>query len=433
MLPAKIIVLILAIAVVGTEASQRRRTRLDPSKTSGVTCTTTLNSGGDVNTAITNAAGGSVICLNNGTYTINTTASKSSTVTIKSTTGVGATITTLNASNINNLKFDHLTIESLEISGTSTNNVMVSNSVQSPTAASYWEHDCRDYSGSKNIIYDGNTHTNAYHAQGATLIGLEGRLSITGGNGVSGDRANCGGLIIRNSRFEGTASDTRCSDGIFLQAGNIVIGPGNYFTALYQNGCTAHVDAIQAYDSESGIYVTGNYFYDNQVGLGWYDHYDGNGDLPFEITDNTFDSCHGGDDPYDNMLLSFDDMLIEHNTFYGCSINVGSKAGDPVNVRWTIRNNIFDNGSSINSDSQGGGTGGCGVGCVNSFNLLSNGGSTYLTCTSCVTGTASYSGTPKNLANWSYWLLSGGSPGENAGSDGQDMGTRLLGPYTGPS
>jgi hypothetical protein len=393
-------------------------------------CTTTLTSGGNVNAAITNAVGGAIICLDAGTYTINTSASKSSTVTVKSTTGVSAVISSLQATNTNNLKFDSLTIHTLDVGGSSTNNLTISNNVQTANSnTAYWEVSCNGMSGSKNIVLDGNNHTNTSMQ---TVVGsLEGRLSIGGGGGLSGDQANCGGLIIKNSLFKGAGGslgNNYCSDGIFLQAGNIVIGPGNVFRDLSQTNCVEHIDAIQCYDCESGIYVNGNFFYNNTVILGWYDGYDGAGLLPFEFTNNTAQDCVGGG--YDSWMGSFDDVLISHNTFKNCSFQAGNKSGFPANVRWIIENNNFDGG-----DLEGYGgppVSNCGADCIVRYNLRSNGATLSPAGTNNVIGTAVYTGTPLSIANWAFYLLSGGSPGKSAGNDGFDMGTLFYGPYTGP-
>jgi hypothetical protein len=387
----------------------------------GVSCDTTLTSGGNVNTAITNAAGGDTICLDAGTYSINTTASKASTVTVKSTTGVSAVVTSLTVANVDNLTFDSLTITTLDVSGNGTSGLTVSNSVQTANSAtSYWEVDCRDWTGTKTIVFDGNTHDDTSDA--ATVGGLEGRFNIGGGGGVSGDRANCGGLQIKNSTISGTAGSTICSDGIFLQAGNVLIGPGNHFLDMNQGSCGAHIDAIQCYDCEAGIVIYGNYFEDTTRAIGFYDSFDGVGG-GFEITNNVFDNASGS--PTDEMISigGFEGMLVEHNTFFEMVFGVGTKTGDPANVDWIVQNNSWDNADFDDRGDQPG----CGSNCIVRYNLLSNGGTIYRDDGNNVTGNASYVGTPRTFANWANWQLAASSPGENAGNDTFDMGTLCYG------
>lgn len=395
--------------------------------TVAATCTTTLNSGGDVNTAITNATGGDTICLNTGTYAITVTSvTKSPRVTVKSTSGISATVTLLDLTSVNGLTFTSLTVTDVNIDGNGTNNLTLSRITQSPLTGSYWEIDCGNWTAmARSIVLDGNTHEDAYDQDTDPQGGQEGRLSFVGGSNGSGtEAANCGGLQVKNSLFKGSLAPQRCSDGIFLQAGNIHIGPNNIFTEIYDTGtdCTTHVDAIQCYDCEDGIVIDGNYFHDNKVIFGWYDSFDGDGNEGFQITNNIFANCSGDGVPYDSYLGGLRRVTLAHNTFFNCDLNAGHKVGDPENTEWVVENNIFDNASLNQQESPG-----CGSDCTNRYNLRSNGGSTYLTCSpGCVTGTADYIGVG-SIANWSNWQLDTGSPGKNAGNDGLDMGTLCYG------
>src|SRR5438132_11328463 len=61
------------------------------------TCTTTLSSGANVVTALTNVASGGTVCLNAGSYSYNATVNKGSMTTVTAAAGVDKTRVTFSA------------------------------------------------------------------------------------------------------------------------------------------------------------------------------------------------------------------------------------------------------------------------------------------------------------------------------------------------
>jgi hypothetical protein len=188
--------------------------------------------------------------------------------------------------------------------------------------------------------------------------GKEGRLSVyqtpLGSQPV--------GFTVTNSLFENTTPRVGESDGIQVGANGVVIGPGNTFRGIQQNGFTAHVDAIQGYGQRNTV-ITGNFFINNEVNIGFYDG--GGGET---ITNNVIVRGPSGISHANNVFLSIgSNATVTHNTFKDIQIGHGAKSGDQPNSNWLVQDNIF-----VNADLYtytGGGNGSC-TGCVYNNNLF---------------------------------------------------------------
>src|SRR5262245_34471635 len=95
--------LLLVVAIIAVVAAA-------PASSSAQSCSMTLNPGANVASTIASAAAGSTICLNSGSYgavrVSNVT--KATRVTIRSTTGTGASFTDLSIAAVNGLTFSNL-------------------------------------------------------------------------------------------------------------------------------------------------------------------------------------------------------------------------------------------------------------------------------------------------------------------------------------
>lgn len=382
--------LLLAIGLLGAPAFAQAQA-----------CTQTLNPGANVASAVASAANGAVICLNSGSYgNVNfTNISRSGFVTVRSTSGVGARMSIGEIYGSSFIKLDSLTFDEVAVRECSTD-IQLLNSIWVPGggglgfnyAASCSQSDMR-------LVVDNGTFTSVGRA------GYEGRLSVRGVRG----------LTIRNSLFSGQPSNSAdASDGVMLvgNATNVTIGPGNTFRDIVQSQCgSVHCDAIQMYGNGSGTTITGNYFVNNSVHIG---NYDG-GSPSMKITSNIFD--RGSQSGQHLQIGGVQGMLMEHNTFRGVTLGIGTKSANSQHSGWIVQNNIFDGAAFTASGDQPG----CGSDCVMRSNLKANGGSTTPAGTNTISGTLQYAGVG-SLTNWLGWGLAAGSAGKSAGTDGKDVG-----------
>ncbi|MDT3680715.1 MAG: hypothetical protein ROZ64_18010 [Burkholderiaceae bacterium] len=364
------------------------------------TCTQILDPGANVASAVSAAANGSVICLNSGNYgTVNfTNIKRSGFVTVQSASGLGARMAIGEIYDSRYIKFDSLTFDWVSVRECSTD-IQFLNSTWIPGGGGLVFNYTQPCSQTDmRLLVDNGTFSAVSRA------GYEGRLSAR----------SVSGLTISNSLFEKQPSTSgAASDGIMLvgNSTNVTIGPGNLFRDIVQSQCgSVHCDAIQMYGNGSGTVINGNYFVNNTVHIG---NYDG-GSPNMKIVHNVFD---GGQTGQNLQIGGVRGMLMEHNTFHGVVLGIGTKSGDTQHSGWVVQNNIFDAAKFTASGDQPG----CGSDCVMRFNLKSNGGSTTPTGTNSITANAIYVGTG-SPTNWSGWQLATTSPGKNAGNDGQDMG-----------
>lgn len=366
-------------------------------------CTQTLNPGANVASAISSAANGSTVCLNSGDYgnVKITNIQRSGFVTVKSTSGTGARMSISEIFGSSYIKFDSLTFNSVAVRECSTDIHLLNSTWTSGGGGLAYNYTTSCPQSDMRLVVDNGTF------DGVGRAFLEGRLSVRGVRG----------LTIKNSTFSGQpSSSSAASDGIFLAGGtsNVTIGPGNVFRDILQTQCgSVHCDAIQMYGNGSGTKIIGNYFVNNSVHVG---NYDG-GSPNMTISDNVFDRGPSGQHL---QIGGVKGMLMEHNTFRGVVLGIGTKSANSQHSGWVVQNNVFEGASFSASGDQPG----CGSDCVMRYNLKSNGGSTNPTGTNSLVGSATYSGTG-SLSNWSGWKLAAGSLGKNAGNDGKDMGVVL--------
>ena len=363
------------------------------------TCTTTISPGTNLASAVSSAAAGSTICLNSGNWgsTSLNGIVKTSYVTVRSTTGVGAVVVPTITGGTQFVRLSSLTIAGAAINGANTKHIAVTNSVFTQ------KMDINTIGFNNNdILIDGNTF-NSIGSGGGT----EGRLNVywPGGPGTV-----AAGVTVSNNTFDKGG----CSDGIQLGAYGVVVGPGNYFGSLPQGSCTEHVDAIQGYGQSHSV-IRGNYFVRPRVCLGFYD---GGAAEVFENNVFVGNGVDGTQCVID--LGSLTSTSFKHNTLHNVSPRVGginSSAGGSG----TYTENIM-----VSSSFKAGPSSACSS-CTFTHNLFSSGGNG----TNNLTGTPTFIGgsLPTTLAGWQ---LASSSIGYRAALDATDMGA-LIGATTAPA
>jgi hypothetical protein len=363
------------------------------SQVSWAACNQTLSPGANVASAISSAAAGQTICLNNGNYGNVTLSgiSKSGEVTLQSAAGVGATIgITLGSSS--QLTFKNLTFSGLAWSGNDNTRIKVLNNTFKSQLYIYGNGN----GSPQNNVVDGN----AFDGIDVCFNCREGRLQIYDG----------GDLVVSNNHFGGAGE----SDGIQWGGYGGTVGPGNVFEGMIQR-TAVHVDAIQLYGEVSHHTITGNYFFNNSVYIGAYSSGDN-----IMITHNVFGTGQG-----QIQLLGIQGATFTHNTVKsGFGIVQGAKSGDPATRNITYANNLF---VGVALSDGGGDQHGCAQGCVYDHNLFSS--SANARGSNTIIGMPAFVG-GSSPATWAGYQLSSGSPGYKAGSDGKDMGANYFGSGT---
>lgn len=357
----------------------------EPAQAQG-SCDQTLSVGANVASAVANAPNGSTICLNDGNYgTVNLGSfTKSPRVTVRSVSPLGAILDGMSVSSGESP--DGLVVEGIswsdEVSfsgGNDARNITIRTS-DFDTHQLYIE--TQGYN-ENNILIDGNT----FGAFNKTGVG-EGRISVRNPNGPGSDPV---GVTITNNVF----GPGGCSDGVELGTNGVIVGPGNVFTGIVQSGCETHVDSIQGYGDRDSV-VIGNYFDGtNTVDLGWYD---GGAGHRFEnnVLRDAVTSFRG-----------LSNITITHNTFLGSDFRIEGKSGAPSSM--TIRDNVFLGVNVVGSLA-------C-DGCAIAHNMFDGAGFG----TDNITGTPTFVG-GASPSTYDGFSLAAGSIGENAATDGLDMG-----------
>jgi hypothetical protein len=383
------------------------------------TCNQTLSVGANIAAAVASAANGSTICLNSGDYgtvgLINI--SRTGFVTLRSTIGVGARMSP-QVRDSNFIKFDSMTLTSMTIDddsdGCSTNIHILHSTFVPNTPHLLFNY---DQTGSAcpginmALVVDGNKF------DGGRQHGFTGRISVRGVNG----------LTISNNTISNMPTVADNVDGIQLvgMATNVTIGPGNIFTGILQNSfCSGHCDAIQLYGAGSNIKITGNWFVNDSIFIMAPD-----GSSSVTLENNVFDS-RGTSHAAKVQMGTAANSIQRHNTVIGTNIGCTSKPGNPASTNCLVENNILVDASVDFSYGSG-----C-TGCTRRYNLFDSSGDA--SGSNNVIGTprflpGTYPALPPTSTTWAGWQLAAGSPGENAGNDGRDMGTLYYGAGGSPS
>ncbi len=334
------------------------------------------------------ARAGDTIVLSAGSYGRFRGGMKGGMVTIKAAPGAAVTMS-LALAPAQNLTFDGLTLEEVELADSRTRNITVRNStIPGQTTLRTGEL------ANANILFDRNVHP-AYDKEGG---GGEGRVFLPE------KRSEPSGITIQNSRF-GPGGD---SDGIQNGSNGTRI-LNNEFVGIRQlpNG-QAHADSIQLYGSRNTV-IRGNWFHDVSVGVMAPDGADHE-----LIEDNVIQARS----PYAINLKSDNGSIVRHNTLPdgSCEFNqrcgyilLGAKSGNPASRGTVIRDNILANvswgGQTADED----------------YNLMATGRGRGANDTR---GLPSYAG-GQAPASYAGFKLAAGSNGKGTASDGFDRGARI--------
>ncbi|MGZ6456147.1 MAG: hypothetical protein ACXWRZ_13540 [Bdellovibrio sp.] len=372
-------------------------------------CDQTLSPGATLATAIANAAAGSTICLNAGTYAEENLigVSKSSDVTVRSVTGRTASVA-FYVRHSNHLKFQNLTIYHLDMNNDSVFNTNIS-VLNNTFTGQMLVSGSADAGVDVNIVVDSNTFDGINICSGC----YTGRLQLWGITGVK----------ITNNHFGGGGT----ADGILWGGYGGTVGPGNVFDGISQTNAGtsgAHIDNIQlngnglstAPGAVHNAGIIGNYFKNGTTYIMAPD-----GSSYITVKDNVFDNCaeHNG---YAIQFGTTDGTVFEHNTIKCTGAAFDSKPANLASSNVIVRNNIL---TDVNFKVSSGN--GC-SNCTFTHNMFGSG-------TNAQIGTDNLLGDPTWIgglmpSNWAGWQLSSNSLGYKAALDGMDMGTRVYGPST---
>lgn len=368
----------------------------------GQSCTTTLSAGANVGTSISGATAGDTICLNDGNYsgfTLNGV-SKSPRVTVRAVNSRSASFTSgvTFSGNTNGITIDGVNFNStIEIFGQNTREITL-----------------QDFNslGEINIYSIQTSPTNI-------LISDFSQLDRT--------LAHCNPACINLEKGSYTRTtpiatisraiiDGGCADGLRFDTPAIL--EYSYIANKQVNNCSGdpHVDALQFYGGPfSGSIIRGNYWYCNVQVIAAYDGVDG-----VLIEDNILDpgasGCGGAGiterRPAQIEWYTDTDSIIRHNTVVNRGGGLGSIELSTKNTCGSgtvIENNIAASLSLPCTPS------------VNRNNLLASGASG-----SNISGSPTFVG-GTYPSTWAGFALASGSAGENAATDGSDVGSAYFG------
>lgn len=330
-----VLALVIGLVVV-TSADQKIRWRLRGASAGGggeFTCTTTLSGGGSINAAVSSAASGVTICLNNGTWSYTGNSSKSSMVTIRPAAGqTNVAFSNLDVTSSQNLTFTGGSI-GMAADGASGGSSGVGSSPRHIVFdhITFTDGVCLNVPDNANIDWTVSNSTFANISNAG--CGNEGRLQINGRNTTHNVDQ---GIVISHNTF----GPGGCTDGVQTTAGpqGITI-QYNEFTGIKQGSCApAHVDPIQPFATNGHIAVTGNYFHGNSTGLM-------DGDCSADnstYTDNVWIS--DGEYPQ-QLLITSNNLTVDHNTIVNGQIRIGTGGNcSPGAVVMSMTNNITADG-----------------------------------------------------------------------------------------
>jgi parallel beta-helix repeat protein len=379
----------------------------------------------DVNATTTNfasqlaaASPGQTLCLTSGTYSGWSGAAGVTKTSpgVRITPAVGATVVmpfsfAQNSPVIAWLIFDGITFRGGDMSGPA-HNLTFQNSTFSDKINFYGSANnnaCGNCAAmnNNNIVFDNDLFNMSANQSG--IGGYEGRVNILGNSLPAG-------VTIKNSKFT-----TGCADGVQSVGGGgngFTFGPGNEFYNIQQGSCGQHVDSFQFVGSSSpGPTITGNYFHNNSTGIVGYD----NANTAI-ISNNVIMNIV--QDPI-TMGGVNSNTIIEHNTVDGaiaCSSNHTISAPCTAIIRNNISAGYNGGGAPTNFQPSFFDYNLCTSGSC-AFNGFGPGAHSLVSIPTFVAG-----GSPTTYAGYA---LAAGSLGNNAASDGTDIGINASGTTSG--
>jgi hypothetical protein len=307
-------------------------------------CTQTLSVGANLSSAVSSAANGSTICLNDGNYGgvnfFNIT--RTEFVTLRSVNGTGARLQP-SVGNSRFIRFTNVTVGSAIVNSCSQSIEFIGTPFVANASGLLFDASACP-STTHNYVVDGAT----FDRVGQSLY--EGRLNCR----------DCNGAVIRNSTFSGVGSSA--SDGIQTQGNtrNLTIGPNNRFTGILESLCgSTNCDAVQFQGGGTTV-VTSNIFENGDTFIMSPD-----GCSNVTVEHNVFNGA-GASYPDKVQFGSCSNLTFRHNTVTNVRVSMDSKTGEPATSNARAENNVM-RGSTTNFKTENGN--GC-SGCSFSYNLF---------------------------------------------------------------
>jgi hypothetical protein len=332
-------------AAGNTDASPATRSWTVQSESTGSgggSCTLTLASGASLSTAVSSAAGGAVICLSSGSYSVNVTkANKASMVTIKPAAGAAPTLGYSMLNQATNLRFEGLKFTGgIEALGPASKLQFVDNEFAGPFG--FHSNGQAQSNGTEvtDVLFEGNyLHDLDYTGSQGTANGY----GLTASNGVSR-------FTVAGNTIKSTASD-------YLQfaSPNTVTIDHNIFLGPSLLGSHAdHQDLVQIFGGGKNVTFTNNVARNTQT----------QESLLFQegafsnvvIENNLFDHDSRG---YTCQLYQSAGMVFRNNTVvgshWGCLFR--DLASSAAGSGYQVDHNVFTNtaeGSDISTEGRAG-------------------------------------------------------------------------------
>jgi len=375
------------------------------------TCDQTLSAGANVGSAISSAAAGTTICLNNGNYsgfTLNNVV-KSPRVTVRAVNSKSASFTggISILGNTNGVTFDGVNFAGVSITGSGAANLTFKNADASKGSMHV------DYvtTAVPNILYENLTHYNQDNSGfcwSGTVNCIGAAAYALPGPPYRGSNTN---PVIT---IRGAIIDGGCADGI--QFAVPIVIENSIIKNKRVGSCIndPHTDATQLYGGTyTGSIIRNNYYYNNDQVIGAYDGVDG-----VLLENNVFDPGTAGRQCQielyaDNASIVRNNTVIERGgNGYIC---LDRKSNDPAGVKTQVYNNIALGLTMANGSTAS----------VNTKNLFPGGGGTNVAGSPTFSGACA--GAVSTAKSWTQCALAAGSAGKNAGTDGKDVGTNYYG------
>lgn len=418
------VVLLACLCLLTDLSAQGIRIRRRPNAAAPAPCTTTISSGTNLNTTITNANAGDVVCLNAGTYSTGTTITN---------TGTNSPVVTIRPVSTSTA----ITFNSLDFTG--TNNGLTFDAYQGGAGTWFTAGNVNFASGTQanlrilgihitagdsviNVNVTGTSEINhwTYNNVPCAISGGSNWRWITDGGTYPTQQ-----LVLRNGTVDGNSAD-----GVRFGDGDGLTVEDTAFLNIYEQNATeeanCHTDAIQQFGGADHGIIRDNYFQNDATGIAAYD-----GVAAFTISNNIldFDSDRrfAPIEWYADNAGSGGGSTIDHNTIVfhsgACfgpntcgNMDITAKAGQSGSgtiITNNIVNNIYSGGDGTATVA------------ANHHNLIKGTSAFAASGGSNVTGNPTYtSATPPTtgVGNIAGYALANGSAGENAASDGSDIG-----------
>ncbi|HEY0390343.1 MAG TPA: right-handed parallel beta-helix repeat-containing protein [Solirubrobacterales bacterium] len=334
-----------ADAAGNTDPTPASRSWTVESEAPGAGCSQTLPAGANLSSAVSSAAGGAVICLSSGPYSLNVTkANKSSMVTIKPATGAAPSLDYSMLNQATNLRFQELKFTGgIEALGPASKLQFVNNEFVGPFG--FHGNGQAQSNGTEvtDVLFDGNyLHNLDYTGTQGTANGY----GLTASNGVSR-------FTVTNNTIKSTASDYLQ----FASPNTVTIDHNTFLGPSLLGSHADHQDLVQIFGGGKNVTFTNNVARNTET----------QESLLFQegafsnvvIENNLFDHDSRG---YTCQLYQSSGMIFRNNTVvgshWGCLFR--DLASSAAGSGYQVDHNIFTNtaeGSDVSTEGRAGGWG----------------------------------------------------------------------------